>query len=405
MHALLIAQYFPPDFVGTGTRAYNAAKGMKLMGYDVTVITAFPHYPHGNVPSKYRDKIIVQEEIEGIKIVRTWVPAGMPQSSNTKRLIVHISFILSSLLAFMFVRKVDIIFAMNPPFFSFFSAAVFKIILRKNIIRNVDDLWPEVWYQLGFVKSPLLRRILDYLSKISYTIPIALTPLSYGYINTLIDKYKIPKQKITVIEHGVDTTKFRIIDSKSFVKSKDKKMIVYSGALSIGYDFEPVLKAAKLLEKENIFFIIRGTGAIANDLQQMVVQYGLKNVEVRTDILTDEELIEFLNDADIFLLPMSFVNIIDTGLPTKTLEYQAIGKPIVCVSNGEAANYIERTKSGLVNTTRRPEDIAQLIMQLTKDDHLAESLGTNGLRHITNNLTIEKIGMRFGEVIARSLRV
>jgi hypothetical protein len=60
----MVAQYFPPDKVGTSTRAYNAAKGLKLKGYNITVVTAFPHYPHGNIPAKYRHKIISHEELE-----------------------------------------------------------------------------------------------------------------------------------------------------------------------------------------------------------------------------------------------------------------------------------------------------------------------------------------------------
>src|SRR6266702_430776 len=108
MHAPLIAQYFPPDLAGTSTRVYNAAKAMKLKGCEITVVAAFPHYPYGNIPTKYRGKIIVQEELRGMKVIRTWVP-DIPHSSNIKRLIVHASFILSALLALIYVKRVDII--------------------------------------------------------------------------------------------------------------------------------------------------------------------------------------------------------------------------------------------------------------------------------------------------------
>lgn len=401
MHALLIAQYFPPDFAGTGTRAYNAAKAMKLKGCEVTVVTAFPHYPFGNIPTKYRGKILVQEEFEGIRVIRTRVPA-ISHSSNTKRLIIHGSFIVSALLALLFVRRVDIIFAMNPSFFSFFPAIVFKFVLRKNVIVNIDDMWPEVWYELGYIKSPLLKRILDYLAKSSYNISAAITPLSFKYVEILTGKYKVPKEKITVIEHGVDTTKFRVIDAKPPLQERDKKKIVYSGALAIGYDFAPVMKAAKLLEKENVFFIIRGYGIFASQLQRMVLDYNLKNVEVSTNTLTDEELVEFLNDADIFLLPMNFTGF-DYGLPTKTLEYQAIGKPIICVSNGEAGRYIDNTKSGLVTSTGEPQVLADLIMRLVNDRDLAKSLGNNGFNYILNNLTLEMIGKRLIDTIRKCL--
>jgi len=53
LNVLIIGQYFPPDLGGAATRAYNVAKGLSLNGCKVTVITAFPHYPHGRIPKKY----------------------------------------------------------------------------------------------------------------------------------------------------------------------------------------------------------------------------------------------------------------------------------------------------------------------------------------------------------------
>ena len=82
----------------------------------------------------------------------------------------HISFMLSSILGLVYIRKVDVIFAMNPGFFAFFPALIYKVLFRKNIIRNVDDLWPEVFYDLGIVKSRFFKRILDFAASISYRI-------------------------------------------------------------------------------------------------------------------------------------------------------------------------------------------------------------------------------------------
>ena len=93
--------------------------------------------------------------------------------------------------------------------------------------------------------------------------------------------------------------------------------------------------------------------------------------------------------------------VMDQGLPTKLLEYQALGKPIVCISNGEAGRYILKTQSGLVATTNQPEELAQLIMQLVNNCDLANKLGDNGFNNIKNNLTLEMIGKRFMDVVSK----
>ena len=97
---------------------------------------------------------------------------------------------------------------------------------------------------------------------------------------------------------------------------------------------------------------------------------------------------------------MSSSNIIDKGLPTKILEFQALGKPIVCLSNGESGNYINKTNSGIVVNESDPEKLAQAINSLCSNNDLIKKLGMNGLSHIEKNLTLEKIGKRFLEIIS-----
>jgi glycosyltransferase involved in cell wall biosynthesis len=294
---------------------------------------------------------------------------------------------------------------MNPNLFAFLPALIYKVLFRKNIIRNVDDLWPEAFYDLGIVKSRFFKKILDFAASISYQIPVAIIPLSHGYVQTLITKYHIPEEKIMVIEHGVDTMKFHRFKKSSSINNSNKKIIMYSGNLNLGYDFETVFRAAKLLELQPVYFIIRGIGVLSDKVSQMVKEYDVKNVDVRTDLLSQEQLVSVLNSADIFVLPMNLdARVMDQGLPTKLLEYQALGKPIVCISNGEAGKYIRKTQSGLVTATRQPEELARLIMHLVNDENLAKTLGDNGFNNINNNLTLEMVGKRFVDVITRSLQ-
>ena len=142
MNILVIAQYFPPDMGGGATRAYNAVKGLILNGCKVTVITAFPHYPHGKIPDKYKWKPFIVEYLEGIKIIRTFI---LPLKSKgiTRRLALFITFIISSLFPLLLVNKADAIIAANPNIISFIPSYIYSKIKKAHIILNVDDLWPE----------------------------------------------------------------------------------------------------------------------------------------------------------------------------------------------------------------------------------------------------------------------
>jgi glycosyltransferase involved in cell wall biosynthesis len=390
MNALIIAQYFPPDMGGASARAFNVAKGLFLKGCDVTVVAAFPHYPHGEVPSDYKHNAIRTERVENIKVLRVWIPA-LPHNSVVNRILLHLSFTFSALFALPFTGEVDVIWAANPNLFSFLPALIYKLAKRKPIVRNVDDLWPEVFYEMGIVKSKPAKMALDLLARLSYMIPEAITPISPGYKRRIVERYGVNDQKIRVVEVGIHSAQPPVSDSNK----NPKFLAVYSGVLGIGYDFSAVLKAARSLsEHKDIVFLIRGTGERELELKQLVGSLGLENVMLKTDFLPRQELAALLRSADVFLLPMSPASFVEEGLPAKVFEYQSYGKPIVCISDGEPARYIEATHSGLVVKQKDADGLKQAILKLYNNRKLALELGENGRRHVSLNMTAEKIGER-----------
>jgi glycosyltransferase involved in cell wall biosynthesis len=244
--------------------------------------------------------------------------------------------------------------------------------------------------------------MLDIVAKISYKHTACLIPVSAGYTKTLTEKYNIPAEKITVIEQGVDVHKFkRTVEIGS--GTGGKKVVMYSGALTEGYDFESLIQAAKMLQTEPLSFVIRGTGALFKDILRSVNDNKVLNLDLSNDILSIKELVTLMSTADIFVLPMKSGGVIDEGLPTKILEYQALGKPIICISAGEPGRYILRCKSGLVVGPKQVEALALTIKNLAKDEALTRELGDNGYKHVMNNLTFDKLGERLLNVINKSL--
>ena len=396
MKVLVLAQYFPPDMGGASARVSNVVKGLLSKGCDVTVVAAFPHYPHGKVPREYIGKAIVSEKAGDAKVLRVWIPA-LPHSSIANRVILHACFIFSSLFALPFVGGFDVVWAANPNLFSFFPAVVYGFVKRAPIARNVDDLWPEVFYELGLVRSGLMRKMLDFLAWLSYVVPAAVTPISAGYKRRIVSKYGVSSRKVHVVEVGVDSVKPLNVDENV----KERFVVMYSGVLGLGYDFDVVLGAASLLaEYQDVVFVVRGVGELASKLRRRIKSLNLGNVVLDTHFLPKGELSALLGSADVFVLPMAPASYVDDGLPTKLFEYQAYGKPIVCVSGGEPARYVEATGCGLVVKPSDADSLAETVVRLYRDRKFAAELGWNGWRYVSENLTAERIGERMYEVLA-----
>ena len=169
---LIISQYFPPDISGGGTRAYNYAQCLSEQNFDVTVITAYPHLHK----KRTKEQNLTNDDEEKFSVIRVWIPSLL-HSSIKNRILLHLGFIVSSLKP-IFLLKPDLIFASEPNLFSIIPAYFYSKIRGGKVIRVVDDLWPEVFYERKIVKTGLLKFILNKLAKFSYDFPKFIIPLS-----------------------------------------------------------------------------------------------------------------------------------------------------------------------------------------------------------------------------------
>jgi glycosyltransferase involved in cell wall biosynthesis len=397
LSVLVIAQYYPPDMGGGATRAYNAVKGMILNGAKVTVIAAFPHYPHGNIPKQYRWKPLKIEWQEGVKIIRTFVPP-LPSKGLAYRLVLFLSFAVSSLFALPAVGKIDVVWAANPNIISFYPAQIYAWIKRVPVALNVDDLWPEDMYSLNLLKpNTLPAKIAETLARIAYHKAKVITPISPYYSLVIANRYHADSQKIKTVRGGVDTTKFKPCPPKN---KKEKFTLLYSGAFSVAYDFEQVLQAAKLLQNENVEFVLQGDGEVAPLVKKRVKELGLTNVKVIDRILPREEVAKLLCQADALLLPLKDFGRPYLGISSKLYEYQAAGEPILCAARGAPALHVLETRSGLVSRPSDYEALAKNTLELARSPEKAERMGTNGRSFVEHEASLEKIGLQLFSALA-----
>ena len=398
MNILVIAQYFPPDMGGASTRIFNIIKGIRNKNCKIYIITAFPHYPDAKNTSKYIKRPFLKQENKNVTIFRVWIP---PISHNriVSRVILHLMFIFTSLFVYPYIKDIDIIYAANPNLFSFYSALLYSFLRNIPIVRNVDDLWPEVFYEMNIVKNNALIRLFDSLSGLTYKLSKNITPICNNYKKIIINKYKIDKNKINVIEVGIDhveklTEKIRYDNSKPY-------NIIYSGILGAGYDFEFIIRVSSLINNKNVKFYIRGIGPEYNKIKNLINKNKISNIELDSKFISKQQLKEYLEKADAFILPMKEDLSAVEGLSTKIFEYQSFGRPIICISKGDAAEYIKKTRSGIVVNQNDYEGCINAINYLYNNRESADEMGKNGYTYLKNNLTSELIGNKLYSIFSR----
>lgn len=397
LHVLIIGQYFPPDLGGAATRVYNVAKGLIMNGCDVTVVTAFPHYPHGKIPKEYKWKPLKVEQMNGVKVLRTFVPP-LESRGFSRRILLFFSFIVSSMFALSFVGKIDVIWAANPDLISMMPAILYSKLKKTPIASNLDDLLLEDLYDLKMLKKgSILSRISELFARIIYRKADVITPISPGYVEFISRKYPLEKHKLHLVRGGVDTT---IFIQSVFQKTSDIFTVLYSGAFSVAYDFDQILKAAKILEAQNISvkFILQGKGELSQDMLSMIKELNLKSIQLIDKVITRKEVSILLGQADVLILPLKDFGKPYLGISSKLYEYQASGKPIICCADGQPSEYVKETNTGIVIRPGDYEALATAIIYLKENSDVAKTMGENGRAYIENNLSIDVIGLEMKKI-------
>lgn len=386
---LLIAQYFPPDLGGAATRAYNLAKGLFLNGCEVTVVTAFPHYPHGKIPREYRWKPVRVEWLGKIKVIRTFMPP-IKSEGFLRRIMLIGSFAISSLFALPLIGKIDAIWTS-----SWIPGIVYSKMKKRPLALNEDDLTLEDVVDLGLIEeNSLILRIAVWVYRICLLKGDLVTPISPGYVETLSKKYWVKENRIHVIRGGVDLSIFK--PSLSRKKSGKKFVVLYSGAFSVAYDFVQVFKAAKIVEEldGDVEFVFQGNGELLDSMRSMVNELNVKSVKIIDRLLSREGVAELLNQADVLVLPLVEFKKPYRGMSSKLYEYQAVGKPIICCSNGLPKDYVKESNSGLVVKPGDCEAFAKAVISLKENPVLAQMMGENGRKYVESEASIEVIGSK-----------
>jgi glycosyltransferase involved in cell wall biosynthesis len=294
------------------------------------------------------------------------------------------------------------VWAANPNIISFFPAMVYGLLLRAPVALNVDDLWPEDMYSLNLLKpNSFLAKAAEALARIAYHKARVITPISPYYKLVICGRYQGRPRKVKTVRAGVDTSKFKPCPPR---QRGDKFTVLYSGAFSVAYDFEQVLQAAKLLQNENVEFVLQGGGEMALLVKKRVKELGLTNVKVIDKILPREEVANLLCQADALLLPLKDFGRPYLGISSKLYEYQAAGKPILCAARGAPALHVLETRSGLVSRPGDHEALAKNTLELARNPEKAEEMGANGRRFVEYETGLEKVGPQLLGVLTSAIK-
>jgi colanic acid biosynthesis glycosyl transferase WcaI len=395
VNILYVSQYFPPEMGAPASRVAEMSRLWVEDGHEVTVLTGFPNHPTGVVPSAYRRKfrrLAAQEIYHGVNVVRTWL-LPLPNRKSYERMLNYSSFCISSAFAGMFLRKPDAVIATSPQLLVGLSGWWLARLNGAPFVFEVRDLWPESLAAVGVgSEHSALHRGLATIAGFLYRNCDRLVVVTPAFKDYLIRYWRVPEEKIFVIENGVDTSLFNRFTPKVALRREldvDGKFVVsYIGTIGAAHGLETLLEAASMTRERmpEVLFLIVGEGAEKECTMSLARSRGLSNVRF-VEQQARETIPAYIAASDACLVLLKRAELFKTVLPTKMLEFMSCARPVILGVDGHARKVMEQANAGIFFTPEDPTALVEAVMRLAADPELRESMGRNGRQHVLRHFS------------------
>jgi colanic acid biosynthesis glycosyl transferase WcaI len=394
---LYISQYFPPEMGAPSARASELARRWADAGHEVSVLTGFPNHPTGVVPPEWRSRLsrlTYHEKIGQVDVYRTWL-WPLPNRKAHERMRNYASFCFSAALRGMTLPRPDVIIASSPQLLVGLSGWWLAFTREIPFVFEVRDLWPESLAAVGVgSEHSLLHQALAAIAGFLYRRADRIVVVTPAFKDYLIDRWRVPADKIDVVENGVETDLFVPADPASAAARRkelgaDSRFLVcYIGTMGLAHGLETLLDAAAGLQSEdaNVLFLLIGEGSEKERIQSLAQSRGLTNVRF-LDQQPREKIPSFISASDVCVVLLKKTDVFKTVIPTKMLEYMSCARPVILGVQGQAQQILEDAGAGVVIEPEDADALASAIIQLDHDHELAKALGEQGRAYILQNFS------------------
>jgi colanic acid biosynthesis glycosyl transferase WcaI len=417
MKILYVSQYYPPEMGAPAARAAELSRHWAGAGHDVTVLTGFPNHPTGVVPPEYRDKfrrLVVREQRDGVKVVRTWL-LPFPNRKAHQRMLNYSSFCVSAASTGPFLPRPDVVIATSPQLLVGLAGWWLARSKRVPFVFEVRDLWPESLAAVGMAgETSILHRLLAKIAGFLYRHSDRVVVVTPAFEDYLVDHWRVPGEKISVIENGVETQLFAPEPSPGEQRTglrrelgvEGKFVVSYIGTMGMAHGLETIIDAAARLQETNpgIAFLMLGEGAEKERIVALARARELNNVRF-VDQQLREKIPAYISASDVCLVLLKKNDLFKTVIPTKMLEFMSCSRPVILGVDGQARTILEEARGGLVIEPENADSLANAIRFLATNREIARELGQNGRDYIVRKLSSRQTAEKYIRMLEHLLKV
>jgi colanic acid biosynthesis glycosyl transferase WcaI len=396
---------FWPEPVGIGKVSSELADYLAGTGWDVTVVTGFPHQPNWQVYEEYQGKIFRDEVYGRIRIRRSciYVPKRPTKGLMRpwRRIFSDTSMPITGIASALFCPRPDLVISIPTPLQAAAAAILLKTIWHCPILTWVQDLIPDIAVQTGMMRTGKALIWAQRLEMFVHRNSDRIAVISEGFQRNLQAK-GVDAEKIFCLPNWIDVMPFkdghdRDKTRRDFGLFTTDFVLTHIGSLAARTDAETLLNSMSILKKySHIKLIFVGGGNLRVVVQEQAKQLGLDNICFLPGIPRREDLIALAEASDLLILSQR-ASITDATLPSKLLTYMASGRPVLASVNplSEAARFICDSGGGVVTQAEDARSFAEAVLSLEQQPESRARMGEAGRRYIDQNFEYSQVLKRF----------
>jgi glycosyltransferase involved in cell wall biosynthesis len=370
LRVILMSQYFAPEVGATQTRMQSFAEHLSWRGHEVTVITELPNHPIGVIPERYRGHLFVDDRSNPYRVLRVWVRASHEKTPST-RMAFYLSYMALATAIAPFAGRADVVMATSPPLFTGVAGLAIARLKRAPFVLDVRDLWPAAAVSLNQIGDGFQLQAAEAIEKFLYrqaTRVVAVTRPFCDHIDAITGG-----PPAAHIPNG--TVERFFAGSTNGSRSNGEYVVTFAGTHGIAQALPSVLDAAE--QSEGVRYQLVGEGPMKEALMDDASVRRIANVEFY-DQLDPDAIVPVLAASDALLVSLAAHPTFEDFVPSKMIDFMAVGRPVVLAAAGESARILERSGGGIAVPPEDPRALANAVRWLAGHPAEGDAMGRRG---------------------------
>lgn len=349
------------------TRVQREAEALLKQGYEVDVICV--RMPGSPAVDRYKGVTIYREKYR-------FLPRMLKNDGLLVKLRYYINFLFTAayrLTRLHLQKHYDTIQVHNLPDFLVFCAVIPKL-FGTPVILDLHDLMPEFYTgRFGREKS-LPARLIRLQERLACRFADHVITVSEHWRQALIKRGVTEKKCSVVMNVADESIFFPQAQSPDQLHGKDGFRLIYHGAIVERYGLDLAIQAVDKVRNDipGIHLTLIGFGEYLPHLARMVAVLGVSQHVTFADSVLAEALPGIICSSHLGIVPYHNDVFTDGLLPTKLMEYAALGMPAIAARTTAIQAYFSDANTEFFEPGD-VDDLARCILMLYRNpDRMAE---------------------------------